>query len=270
MKAILTLLTGLTFFAVSYSPVFADKNKVVVIVNGTKITQKQMDNYVSAIETAAGKKLKDPSQVLDRIINMEVLYQEAKKQKLDQDPKIKFLVEHQMRELYTNALMQKFAAQQKVSDDELKKLYDEQIANKNTTEYQVRHIHFKNETANGEKLAKDVIAQLDTGKDFAKLATEKSEDPSAKNGGQLGWVTIEALRDAPALAQAISELKKGKYSKQPVKSKYGWHVIRIDDIRKKEPIPFEKVKNQLTGGIIQLRVQEYVKSLLAKAKIEKK
>ncbi len=266
MKFISTLLTFLTITLFAAYPALAAET--VAIVNGTTLTDKDLDRHITMIQTMTRKKVENPKQALENLIDREIMYQEAKKQKIDQDPEIKFIVEFQARELYNNALLKKVLGEKPITDDEVKKLYDEKIKTLEIKEYKVRHILFKKETTDGESQAKAVIAQLDTGKDFNELAKAKSQGPSAEKGGDIGWMNLSTMRDMPGFAQALSEMKKGTYSKTPIKSTYGWHVLKLDDIRKKEPATFEQSKKQLRNIIQQQRIQAYVGSLRKNSKIE--
>ncbi len=268
MKFTLSLLTSMTILLFSAYPVYADET--VAIVNGKKLTKQDLDNHIAMIQTMTRKKVEKPKQALENLIDREIMYQEVQKQKIDQDPEMKFIVEFQAREMYNNALLKKALGDKPITDDEIKKLYDEKIKSLEIKEYKVRHILFKKETADGESQAKAVIAELDTGKDFTELAKSKSQGPSAAKGGDIGWMNLATMRDMPGFAQALSEMKKGSYSKTPIKSNFGWHVLKLDDIRKKEPATFEQSKKQLRQVIQQQRIQAYVDSLRSKSKVEVK
>ena len=266
MKFILTFLTSLFITLFTAFPALAADT--VAVVNGTTLTTKDLENHITMIQTMTRKKVEDPKQALQNLIDREIMYQEAKKQKIDQDPEMKFLVEFQTREMYNNALLKKSVGAKPISDDEVKKLYDEKIKSIEIKEYKVRHILFKKDAADGESQAKSVIAKLDTGKDFIELAKTMSQGPSASKGGDIGWMNLSTMRDMPGFAQALSEMKKGNYSKTPIKSNFGWHVLKLDDIRTKEPATFEQSKKQIRNVIQQQRIQAFVASLRKKAKID--
>jgi len=268
MKFTLALLTSITVMLIAIYPAHAAET--VAVVNGKKLTQKDLENHITMIQTMTRKKVENPKQALQNLIDREIMYQEVKKQKIDQDPEIKFIVEFQAREMYNNALLKKAIGDKPITDDEIKKLYDEKIKNLEIKEYKVRHILFKKDAADGENLAKAVIAELDTGKDFIELAKTKSQGPSAPKGGDIGWMNLATMRDMPGFAQALSEMKKGSYSKAPIKSNYGWHVLKLDDIRKKEPATLEQSKKQLRNIIQQQRIQAYVTALRSEAKVDVK
>ena len=147
----------------------------------------------------------------------------------------------------------------------MRKLYDERIGNQKLSEYKVNHILLKT-----EEEAKATIAELDAGAKFMDLAKSKSTGPSASQGGELGWLNPAQLNTMPGFAQALSEMKKGSYSKSPVQTQYGWHVIQLEDKRDLEPPSLEQVEKQITAALRQQRLQEYVVKLRNDAKIDVK
>ncbi len=111
-----------------------------------------------------------------------------------------------------------------------------------------------------------MIAELDSGANFAELAKSKSTGPTAKNGGDLGWFKPNQM--VPPFAQAVSEMKKGSYTKKPVKTQFGWHVIKLEDERKLTPPKFEEVKEQIRSIKTNQKIQQYVIELRKKAKVD--
>jgi len=266
MKPILTFLITFTLLVFSINMVWAAGN-VVAVVNGTKLTQSDLDDHIAMIQTLTRQKVNDQKQALDSLIDREIMYQEAKKKKIDKDPKLKVIIKFQTREIYNNALIKQSSAAKPITDTELKQLYDEKVKSREIKEYKVHHILFKKENAKGKSLAKSIIVQLDTGKDFSQLARDKSEGPSANKGGDIGWLNPRDLRNMAGFAQALSEMKKGRYSKTPIQSDIGWHVLKLDDVRTKEPPTFEQLKKQLHSALLQHNIQTYVKSLRGAAKV---
>ena len=242
------------------------KEKAVATVNGVQISQQQFDGFVEVLKGKNPKfEVNDKSRpvIIDELVTREIMFQEAKKQKLDQNPRIKYLLEQQKVELMMQALIQKQLTENPVSDKEMKKIYDQQVAGSNQQEYKARHILLKTESE-----AKAMIAKLDAGKDFAQLAKEHSTGPSAKDGGDLGWFSPNRM--VPPFARAVVEMKKGSYSKQPVKTDFGWHVIKLEDTRKLEPPKFDAVKKQIASALNKQRIQEYLIDLRSKSKISVK
>jgi len=266
IKIVLLLSASLLVNNVMASKVNA--SEVVATVNGVKITRQQLDMHIQLLQTMTQQKIDNQAAALADLVDREIIQQEVKKTKLDKDPELTYLAEFQRRELFSKALLKKSKAGEPITDAELQKLYNEKIKNLDMKEYKIRHILIKSSDPDGENKAKAIVAELDKGNNFEDVAKAKSQDPSASKGGDLGWLNLATLRGVPAIAQAISEMTKGKYSKTPVKSEAGWHIIKLDDVRKKEPPTLEQSKKQLSRIIQQTRIQDYVAGLRGKAKID--
>jgi len=151
-----------------------------------------------------------------------------------------------------------------VSDADLEKQYEQFKASMGTNEYKVRHI-----LVDKEEDAKAIIAELNKGGDFAKLAKDKSKDPGSKdNGGDLDWGP--AARYVKPFADAVTSLQKGQTTSTPVKTDFGYHVIRLDDIRPLQVPPFTELKDQFRQRAQQQQIQRLVAELRSKAKIEER
>jgi len=238
-------------------------DKAVATVNGKKIGESQYNQFITMLKQKNPKfdAAANREAVINELVNREILFQEAKKQKVDKDPKIAYVLEQQRVDLMVKALIQKTLTKDPVSEKQLKQLYKDKIAGANMQEYKARHILLKTEDE-----AKTVIAKLDSGDDFAELAKKMSTGPSAKSGGDLGWFRPNQM--VPPFASAVAEMKKGTHSNKPVQTNFGWHVIKLEDSRKTEPPKYDDVKQQLEGSINQQRLQDYVKKLRDKSKIK--
>ncbi len=241
----------------------ANASEIIATVNGKKITQKQYDQVIETIKSKNPEfKAGDNKEaIINELISRELLYQEAKKKKIDKDEKVAYVLEQQRIELMIQALIQKTLSQDPIKEKEIKKVYKQKIAAGGQQEFKARHILLKT-----EEEAKTIIAKLDTGSDFAELAKEKSTGPSAKSGGDLGW--FAPGRMVPPFARAVAEMEKGKHSKKPVKTQFGWHVIKLEDSRKMEPPKYDDVKKQIAGSLNKQRLQKYIQELRNKAKIK--
>lgn len=242
-----------------------DKNSVAA-VNGKKITQQQYQNHLKQRQAQSAQQGKqaapiDRKLILDELINREVLLQEAKKKKLHNDKKVKAQLQQLKNNLLIQALIAKSPAAKPVSDKELKEVYDKQIGGADPKEFKARHILVKEEAK-----AKKLIEELNDGASFEDMAKKESTGPSGKNGGDLGWFSSAQM--VPAFSKATAKLKKGTHSQKPVKTRFGFHIIKLEDTRKRELPKFEDVKNQIKPVIQNKRLQEYVVKLRSKAKIE--
>ena len=245
--------------ALCFAPLsLAADAKVLATVNGKSITQQDYDNYVQ--EHPKGTKL-DQKQTLNELISRELVYQDALKKGLDKDKEVLAKLEAVRQNLILGAALEKAMTSPAITDAELKKMYDSRVAEFNVKEYKARHILVKSKDE-----AEKVITELDMGGDFAELAKKKSTGPTGKNGGDLGWFAPQQM--VPEFSQAVSQLEKGKYTKSPVQTKFGWHVIKLEDTRSAEPPTFDQVKPQLKKVAEQSRANDYLQSLKAKAKID--
>ena len=258
MKTIATLLLSLAVAGTTWAA------KPPATVNGKPIDARTYDRFLQqrARQNKRAPTPEDHQAVLDELINRELLYQEAMRQKLDKDPEVAFRLEQQRINTLVRAVINKEFADHPVSDKELKQEYDRLVKGADFREFKARHILVKT-----EQEAEAIIKQLDKGADFATLAKEKSTGPSGKQGGDLGWFRLGQM--VPPFAAAVAKLEKGKYTRTPVKTQYGWHVILLEDSRSQEPPTFEAVRSQLTQMVQGQRVQAMLKELREKAKIER-
>ena len=254
---------GILIATLSSGSVFALSKNTVATVNGKKITQKQYQAHLKQRQAKSPKGQTAPvnrQAMLDELINHQILLQEAKKQKLHKDKKVKEQLEQLKNSVLIQALLERSPAAKPVSDKELRKIYDQQIGGLEPTEFKARHILVKDEAA-----AKKLIEKLNDGDNFEELAKKESTGPSGKNGGDLGWFSAEKM--VPAFSKATAKLKKGTHSQTPVKTQFGFHIIKLEDTRKRTLPKFEDVKGQILPLVQQQRLQEYVKKLRSKAKI---
>jgi len=165
----------------------------------------------------------------------------------------------------TKLLMESYLqteAKAAVTDAELHKVYDEAVGQmKSEPEVHARHILVETEDE-----AKAVLAELKKGADFAELAKSKSKDPGAADGGDLGWFTKDQM--VPEFSEVAFKLEKGQLS-DPVKSQFGWHVIKVEDKRNRQPPEFDKVKDQLEQFIVRRQQSALITRLRGEGKIER-
>ena len=174
-------------------------------------------------------------------------------------------MEFALEQLRMNTMIQanvgKIASDMKITDEQLKKEYDAKIATANVTEYKASHILLKS-----QKDAEAVIKELDGGAVFSDVAKAKSTGPTGPDGGDLGW--FKASQMVPPFAQALTQLQKGTYTKTPVQTQFGWHVILLEDTRKATPPKFEDVKPQLANMMRGQQINNYIEKLRKNAKVQ--
>lgn len=246
--------------AIISAPAFA-QSKTFATVNGQAIPQSVYDAFV-AEQKAQGTPDTPELQnaVKEELIRREILAQEAKKKGLDKKGNIQGQVELAKQAVLIRAFLSDYVAAHPISEAQLKAEYDVIKTNLGTTEYKARHILVAD-----EEEAKGIIAKLDKGEKFSELA-KVSKDPGSKDkGGELGWSSPNSY--VKPFGEALAKLKKNEYTKTPVKSDFGYHVIMLEDSRPTNPPPFEQVKQQMQQRAAQQQVEQLVKELRGKAKV---
>ena len=199
--------------------------------------------------------------VLRGLVSERLLYNEAVKSGFDKDPEVKKRIALLEKQVIMQSFMES-KAKNLISDEDLKAAYAEKVAAaKGQEEVKARHILVPT-----EEDAKKLSEQIKKGADFEKLAKEKSSDKgSGANGGELGWFTKDKM--VPEFAEAAFKLKKGDVS-EPVKSEFGWHIIKIEDRRPLQIASFDDMKESLKGELANKAVQKYIEGLLKKSDIK--
>lgn len=247
---------------VSVPVIAAEKAKAFATVNGQPISQTVYNAFVAEQKNqGATDSAELQAAVKEELVRREILAQEAKKKGLDKNPNIQGQIELAKQAVLIRALLSEHVKANPVSDAQLKSEYELIKNNLGSTEYKARHVLVEK-----EEDAKAIIAKLDKGEKFAELA-KQSKDPGSKDkGGELGWSSPNAY--VKPFGEALAKLKKGEYTKTPVKSDFGYHVIQLDDSRPMTPPPFEQVKPQLQQRASQQVVENLVKDLRSKAKVD--
>ncbi len=242
------------------APAFAGK---VAKVNGVNIPSKLGNTFVKeqvAQGAIDGAELR--SRVRDHLVRREVLLQAARKESIDKNAELQDRIAYTRDEMVINAYLDDWSVKHPISDDDIKAEYDRAAAALGKgTEYKARHI-----LVDSEEAAKSIITNLQGGMDFSMLAVYSKDTGSKERGGDLGWATPETY--VKEFSEAMTRLEKGKYTLEPVKTEYGYHVILLDDVRSKAPPPLEEVRQRMVQHLQQQAVQTHVKALVGKAKVE--
>jgi peptidyl-prolyl cis-trans isomerase C len=199
-------------------------------------------------------------KLVDQLVDRELLTEAAAKANIANDPEVKKRLADLRPRIEMQVYIEKLAAQG-VTSDKLHTLYDKMAAGQKA----VPEIHARHILVGSESDANDIIAQLDKGGDFAKIANEKSLD-KGEDGGDLGWFTADKM--VPEFSAAAFKLKKGEYTHTPVKSQFGWHVIQVLDTREMPPPAFDSVKEQLSQQLQGEAISAKIEDLRAKAKYQ--
>jgi peptidyl-prolyl cis-trans isomerase C len=237
--------------------------KVLAKVNGVEITDDDlkiaMEDLGPGIPRQLEGKARD-SYIIDFLIDEQLVVQKAQADKLAETPDFA----KKMAYLRDKALMETLlgnVAKNAATDAAIKATYDEAAkAQKPETEYHAHHILVPT-----EEEAKKALARVKGGEDFSKVAGEVSKDPGSK-GGDLGWYTKDRM--VPEFGEAASKMKPGEIS-EPVKTQFGWHIIKLDESRPKTFPPMEQVKEQVARYVVQKAQSELVMKLREGAKIER-
>jgi len=250
--------------AIAATPVYAENNPITS-ENGISIPQERLDFQVK-VATAKGEpdtpELR--KSLYEDLVSLEVMSQEAVRLGLNKNSEVVQQIELSRQSILVSAFVQDYAKSHPISEDQLKQEY-EKLKNQHASdkEYNARHILVETEAE-----AKDIIAQLDKKVKFENLAEKSKDLSSAANGGSLGWAE-PSIYD-PVFADAMVSLEKGAYTKAPVQSQYGWHVIQLDDTRNMEAPLFEEIKPQIQQSLQQQTLLKAIAELKAKATRKKK
>jgi peptidyl-prolyl cis-trans isomerase C len=229
-------------------------------VNGSPITKEDVVAFMQVKQQPQAQM--NPGLLLNEMINTRLLVQEAVQKGLQDSEQVKRLLKIQRSATLVSVLVRDYLDNLNISDEELKKEYDEQIAAIDKQEYKASHILLENEDE-----ANKVIAELKPdGSNFAELAKKYSTGPSGKDGGELGWFSVRSM--VPEFSDAVKGMKKGEISKKPVQSEFGWHVIYLEDVRDIDVPTFEESKERLKLIVAQKKLQEHIADLREKADIQ--
>jgi len=232
----------------------------VAKVNGVAIPQARVD---ALLREATSQGRPDSPELRDavkqRLIESEVISQEAVKLGLNKNAQVSAQLDLARQQVLMGAYINEIIRRNPASEEATRKAMAQLKDHPAASEYKARHILMGSESD-----AKAVIAQIKGGADFAKLATEKSRDEGTKaQGGELNWTVATGF--VRPFAEAMVKLKKGEMTEAPVQTNFGWHVIRLDDIR---PLSYEALKPQLEQVVQRESVQKAITDLRAKAKVE--
>jgi peptidyl-prolyl cis-trans isomerase C len=259
MKPVLSVLGAAVLLSVSAWA--AAQN--LAIVNGKPVPSSRAKALVQQLERS-GRPV-DASmmgQVKDEVIMREIFMQEAIKRGVPQSANYKDQMELARQSILIRELFNDHQTKNPVTDAQIKAEYDKYVAANAGQEYRARHILVADEAR-----AKALIASLKAGAKFEELATKESMDKgSGANGGDLDWASANTF--VPEFSGAMVKLQKGQLTDAPVQSQFGWHIIRLDDVRAAQLPSFEEVKGELGQQLQQQRLSEYQNQLRAKAKIQ--
>jgi len=258
------ILTISALSAVFFSSTVSAQN--AAIVNGKAIPKTQLDKLVQKSNQPDNPQVRD--QAREMLVTRELILQEANNRGVMQKESVRDQLEQSKMGILIAAVFEDYVEREGVAESELKAAYEQVKSQYTGKEYHVEHILVEKEAD-----AKAITAQIKAGGNFGQIAKERSKDPgSAPNGGDLGWVSDKAL--VPEFSKAMVQLKKGQITDKPVKTQYGWHIIKMDDIRDVKAPSMDEIKDQLKQMITadqnwqKAKFSELMQKLRAKAKIQ--
>jgi peptidyl-prolyl cis-trans isomerase C len=242
------------------APAFAQN---IAVVNGKPVPSSRVEALKQQVE-ASGRPV--TPEVLDQIkqelIAREVFMQEAKKRGLDAADEYKNQIELARQSILIRSLFADFQKKNPVTEADIQAEYDKFVAANGGKEYHARHILVETEDQ-----ATALIAEIKKGAKFEDLAKKNSKDPgSGANGGDLDWAAAGSY--VPEFSGAMTKLEKGQMTDTPVKSQFGFHIIRVDDVREAQLPKLEEVKPQISQQLQQQKLAKFQEDLRAKAKIQ--
>jgi peptidyl-prolyl cis-trans isomerase C len=241
----------------------AGQGTTIAKVNGVAVPRARQDLMM---QQQGARGMPDNEQtramVRDELINREVLYQEAQKTGVAKKPEVQAQLDMARQEVMVSAFVRDWVRTHPVTDADVQKEYDRAKGQTGDKEYRARHILVET-----EEQAKSLIDELKKGGKFEDLATKNSKDPgSAQRGGDLDW-NVPSTYDKQ-FADALVKLEKGKYTDVPVRTRFGYHIIMLEDVRPVKFPALNEVRQRINQQVTQTRIEELVKSLRAKAKVE--
>ncbi len=259
-KHILSAIAGVTLLC-ALSPIAMAQN--IAIVNGKAVPKARMDALAQQVARAGRPVTPEmQGQLRDEIIAREVFMQEAQLRGLDATEDFKAQVELARQSILIRELFGDFQKANPVTEADIKAEYDKFAAANGGKEYKARHILVEKEAD-----AKAIVAQLKKGGKFEDIAKKSSKDPgSGANGGDLDWAAAGSY--VKEFSEAMVKLEKGKLTETPVKTQFGYHIIRLDDTREAQLPKFDDVKPQIAQQLQQQKLAKYQDDLRAKAKVE--
>ena len=237
--------------------------RIVAKVNGEPISETMLDLHVMR-RTGQNPASIDPDEretLLLELVEMALIAQDARDHGLHNDPMVNARMRNMHHAVLAQAMLESLKSEPIPEDEMLARFDDVITSEEHTREYHARHI-----LLDSEDEAEEVIRHLEEGADFAELAQEYSRGPTASLGGDLGWFVPGEMVEP--FGRASMDLDIGEHTREPVRTRYGYHVIRLEDRRDREPPRFEDVADHLERKLTQERIESYVKDLRQEGDVE--
>ena len=257
------LLSGLVAAALLGAAALPALAQNVAIVNGKPIPKERVEVLKDQVQRSGREvNAEMEGQIKEEVIAREIFMQEAQKRGLEASADYKAQMELARQTILIRELFNDYQTKNPVTDAEIKAEYDKFVAANSGKEYKASHILVEKEDE-----AKAIIASIKKGAKFADIAKKQSKDPgSGANGGDLDWANPSSY--VSEFTEALIKLNKGQMTQTPVKSQFGWHIIRLDDTRNAQLPKLDEVKPQVAQQLQQQKLAKFQEDLRAKAKVE--
>ena len=257
------LLSGLVAAALLGAVAVPVAAQNLAIVNGKAVPKERAEVLKQQVERSGRPVTPEmEGQIKEEVVAREIFMQEAQKRGLEATADYKTQMELARQTILIRELFADFQKKNPVTDAEIKAEYDKFAASNSGKEYKVSHILVETEDE-----AKAIIAAIKKGGKFEDIAKKQSKDPgSGAKGGDLDWANAGSY--VPEFTAAMVKLDKGKMTQTPVKSQFGWHVIRVDNVREAQLPKLDEVKPQIAQQLQQQKLAKFQEELRAKAKVE--
>ena len=257
------LMSGLVAAALLGTVVLPVSAQNLAIVNGKPVPKERAEALKQQVERS-GKPITPEieGQIKEEVIAREIFMQEAKKRGLEGSADYKSQMDLARQTILIRELFADFQKKNPVTDAEIQAEYDKFVAANSGKEYKASHI-----LVESEDQAKAIVAQINKGGKFEEIAKKESKDPgSGARGGDLDWANPSSY--VAEFTEALVKLKKGEMTATPVKSQFGWHIIRLDDVRDAQLPKLDEVKPQIAQQLEQQKLAKFQEDLRAKAKVQ--
>jgi peptidyl-prolyl cis-trans isomerase C len=230
--------------------------ETALTVNGIDIDSSVVDVYIQSRTQKPANQLtrEERDSLIAEISDVYLLTSQPGVEDLMSDARVQAQLEVQKRGLMAQVVVTDFMIRNQATDEEILSEYAKQIEFAPSSDFKARHILVESQSA-----AIDIVSQLDSGADFIELAKSSSTGPSGPNGGDLGWFSPNQM--VKEFSDAVAELENGGYTKTPVQTQFGWHVILREDSRASEPPTLDSVRERIKQQIEQDKLQEYLAEL---------
>ncbi len=260
------LIGGHSFAAEKVSKITLESPKAIKTVNGVAITQEQLNHFLQNLQ-AQGQQVSPDAEkmVLNELIARELVAGDARKKKLDTSPEVKAQLKLMQQQVLVDAWFADYFKKNPIKEEDVRNEYNRQLestkSGRNANEYSVSQI-----LLSSEQEAQEISKRLEANESFERLAQDKSLDKtSAAQGGRLGWLLPSMI--VKPLDDIVVSLKKGNVS-NPVQTSLGWHILKVEDVRKFKPASFDEAKNNVIKGLVEAKRKVLVEELAKTAVIK--